>query len=163
MRIFILMASLTFGICASARTFTSVPPEAERLYNFHESSTLWSEEELRNAALKKMSEAEAGLDLELNCSAILYVWDTDKKITCYEGTGWGPGGCLNPFNQAFGSSEFRTNRKVSLEAYCVKRSFDQKMLVSLVRQCEANPTMECYQLKDTFKEIQPLKRFNLKK
>ncbi len=145
------------------RTYTTVPPEAEPLYQLRESSYQDDENYLRANILQKIAKSEANRDLELTCHTLLYVWDYSTETSCSEGTGWGPGKCLNPFNHVFGSTKFIKVNTMSVEAYCVKRSFDQKMLLSLVRQCEASPTMECYQMKDSFKEINPLYRINLKK
>lgn len=160
---FVLASSLSAFAAKSTpqtrRQYTSVPPHAERIYMIRESGL--DKDYLKSQVLQEIADKEKKVDLELNCEAILYVWEGSSKLFCSDDQ---YGGCLNPLNYVFDpTNNYKSVNNMNVDAFCVKRSFEQKMLISLLRQCEASPSMECYQMKDTFKEILPLYRVNFKK
>lgn len=143
-----------------------IPRDAKLIYQVSE---VWETEAGRSWIISrfesKISENEEKLDLDFKCRTVIYQWNIQSGKSCYRGDGWGPGGCYNPFNQIFGTSKFYTETSVTVNAYCQERSYDQKVIMSLQRRCEQNPTAECLNenIRTSFRELQPTLRYNIGK
>jgi hypothetical protein len=118
-----------------------------------------------NQMIADIQSKESSIDIEYKCQAVYYKWNMDRSIKCYRGSGWGLGGCINPFNQVFGSSKFYTGTHASVTAYCAPRSYDQKIVLGLERRCEENPTAECLdeKIKSAIATIQHTVRYDINK
>lgn len=149
-----LSVAFAFPIVSSADD-VQVPNTAKLLYQVSGYSHIGSEAEVIDTALREVIRKETGyistlgeevkpIDVELLCKTAYYHWSIGSEITCRRGNGWGPGGCLNPFNQVFGTSAFINKTNYSVNVYCEPRTFDEKTVISLQRSCEQKPEASCF-------------------
>ena len=92
-----------------------------------------------------IQENESKVDVELQCKTLFYKWDTASSGYCDVRAGWGHGAvaCANPFNHVFGGTHYVSQKTLTMNAYCDPRGFDEKVLISLQRNCEIKPELNC--------------------
>lgn len=160
----LMVVSTAFA--SSKNEQVKIPADATILYQVSGGGIYTgTQNEVIAQVLDSIKSSESNIDPEFKCQNIYYYWAQDSSTRCEEESGWGPGGCINPFNVLFGGSHFVKDREVTVTAYCEARSYDQKVALSLERQCEATPTPECLddKVKTAIASIQPTRRYNVGK
>ncbi len=129
-----------------------VPNDAALLYQTREGSI--------QDVMLNIRKTESNLDLDFKCQSVTYKW-ASRSQTFTDGELKYVGGQLNPMNWG----RYWTIKSYSVAAYCQQRSYDQKVVVSLERHCEQNPTAECLdeKVKSAIQTIQPTARYDIDK
>ncbi len=124
-----------------------------------------SQEAAVASGMAAIQERERSLDLDLQCKSVYYKWNYDSSVECYIGTGWGPFGCYNIFNQVFGSTKFYIGRTLTVDVFCDPRGFDEKVMISLERSCEQKPEPNCLddRVRAAMSQIKLTERFDIDK
>ncbi len=148
------MIAPAFG--AEDRDVTEVPRDAVLLYQNTDSTM--------QRVTYGIKTQESNLDLDFECQTVFYKWEVRSDTACGSvdfGIFTTPGGCLLPLNWIAA----RTYNSYSVTAYCQQRSYDQKVIVSLERRCEQNPTAECLdeKVKAAIATLQHTSRYDIGK
>ncbi len=134
--LFVLSALCALPAFAEPSLITSVPPEATPLYGFYQNGRNGAECVLDLSGAVRNKDTE--LDVEYKCQTIFYKWSHEST--------W-------------------SKVRAQVGVYCLERNYDQKVVLSLARRCEANPTEECLseKVKSAIQTVQPVVRYDIRK